>query len=312
MKLEKQAFDILVIGGGASGLTAASQAAERGATVMCVDNGGMLGGVITNIGKLDSYPTPVATAGATLVDSLVESCKTLDVAFSDVPVISLELSDGTLIATTVRGTISAGAVIIASGARLRQLGVPGEAELSGRGVSQCNWCDGGFFKNEPVIVVGGGDAAFQAAIHLAGFCSSVTVVMRSSTIRARRAYVLQAGDNETISFIWDTVVEGIVGSNKVEKVLLRNTTDNSTTEMATSGIFIFAGTEPNTAYLPEEIRLDASGAVITNESLLTSLPGVYAVGAVRSGYMGQLVSACGEAATAAASAIQNLKNRERL
>jgi thioredoxin reductase (NADPH) len=152
-------FDIAVIGGGVSGLTAAAQCAERGATVVCIDEGAMPGGVIANIGKIDSYPAPVPLAGATLADSMIEACKALNVVFSNAAVTSLAYGERQTMVRTDQGTIAAKIVIVACGARLRQLGIPGEAELAGKGVSQCNWCDGGFFKNESVFVVGGGDAA---------------------------------------------------------------------------------------------------------------------------------------------------------
>lgn len=303
-------FDIAVIGGGVSGLTAAAQCAERGAIVICINKGALPGGLIANIGKLDGYPAPNPMSGAALGDSLIESCKTLDVSFSNAAVTSLTHTNSKTTITTDQGNIAAKVVIVASGARLRQLGIPGEAEMAGRGVSQCNWCDGGFFKNESVFVVGGGDAAFQAAQHLAGLCKSVTIVIRGRTMRARSRHVQSTVNNERIAFHWNTVVERIVGTDHVEGVVLRNVAEDSVIEHPAAGVFVFIGTEPNSEFLPPEIERDASGFVVTNSDYCTSLPGIFAVGGVRRGYRGQLVSACGEGAAAAAAAVEEILQRE--
>jgi thioredoxin reductase (NADPH) len=305
-------FDIAVIGGGLSGLTAAAQCAERGAAVVCINESSIPGGLVANIGNLDGYPAPTPMSGAALADSMIENCKALDVSFSNAAVTSLTHSNSKTAITTDRGDIAAKVVIVASGARLRQLGIPGEAELAGRGVSQCNWCDGGFFKNEPVFVIGGGDAAFQAALHLAGLCESVTIVIRSPTMRARRSYVQSAANNERIAFHWDTVVERIVGTDRVEGIVLRNVAEDSVEQHPAAGVFVFVGTEPNSEFLPPEIERDAYGFVVTNADYRTSLGGIFAVGGVRSGYRGPLISACGEGAAAAAAAVEELQRREAL
>jgi thioredoxin reductase (NADPH) len=303
-------YNIAVIGAGVSGLSAAAQCAERGATVICLDAGGLPGGLIANVGQVDGYPTP--TSGAELANSMVEGCKAIGVSFSSATVTSLTWSNGNITLTTERERVTANAVIVASGARLRQLGVPGETELTGHGVSQCNWCDGGFFKNESVFVIGGGDAAFQAARHLAGFCKSVTIVMRSPTMRARRSYVHLAANNERITFEWGKIVERIVGTDRVKAIVLRNPDDNSAEEHAASGVFVFVGTVPNSEFLPLEITRDEVGLIVTTPDFQTSVAGIFAIGGVRSGYRGQLMSACGEGAAVAAVAVEELQRRELL
>ena len=303
-------FDIAVIGAGVSGLSAASQCAERGASVICIDAGGVPGGLIANVGKLDGFPSVTPLSGAALADSMVQACKALDVTFLTAVVFSLAHTDSKTILTTDQGSIGAKGVIVGSGSRLRQLGVPGETELAGRGVSQCDWCDGGFFKNEPVLVIGGGDSAFQAALHLAQLCSSVTIVMRSSTIKARRAYVKSAADNERIAFAWDTVVERINGTDRVETVVLNHLAESSKEDHPTSGVFVFIGTEPNSDFLPAGIERDASKRVVTDANYHTSLSGIYAIGGVRRGYRGQVMGACGEGAAVAAAIMEDLERRE--
>ena len=305
-------FDIAVIGAGVSGLSAAWQCAERGASVICIDAGGVPGGLVANVGKLDGFPAPAPLSGAALVDSMVLACNSLEVAFANAVVSSLAHTDGKTILTTDQGSIGAKGVIVASGSRLRQLGVPGETELAGRGVSQCDWCDGGFFKNQFVLVVGGGDAAFQAALHLAQLCASVTIVMRSSAMRARRAYVHSAANNERIAFQWDTVVERIIGTDHVEGVLLNHVAENSQEEHPASGVFVFIGTTPNSEFLPPEVERDGSNLIVTDADYRTSLAGIYAIGGVRRGYRGQVLSACGEGFAAAAAMVEDLQRREMI
>jgi thioredoxin reductase (NADPH) len=307
MNPSSQTYDIAVIGAGLAGLNAALQCAERGATVACIEQAPLGGGLIANVGRIDSFPTGGAQTGAALVDALGERCRQLEVRMLNAEVTALADAGRHRRLATSAGDILAQRVIVAAGARLRRLGVPGEAEFAGRGVSQCDWCDGGFFRNEPVVVVGGGDAAFQAALHLAQLCESVTVVMRGA-IRARRSYVQQAGDNERIAFLWDTSVEAIEGTDKVQAVLLRDQAEGTTYRHATAGVFVFAGTEPNTAFLPPAVQLDAAQRVVTDAELRTSLAGVLAAGAVRAGYRGSAASACGEGATAAAVAMEELEN----
>lgn len=303
-------FDIAVIGGGVAGLTAAAQCAERGAAVVCIDESAIPGGLVANIGRLDGYPSPSPLSGAALADCMIANCKALDVSISNAAVIALSHSERNTAIKTDQGEIVAKVVIVASGARLRRLGIPGETELAGRGVSQCDWCDGGFFKNESVFVIGGGDAAFQAALHLAELCASVAIVIRSPSMRARRSYVQAAADNERIVFHWDTVAECIVGTDRVEGVVLRNVAENSVKQHPAAGVFVFVGVKPNSEFLPPEIERDTSGFVVTNADYCTSLPGIFAIGGVRSGYRGSLVSACGEGAAAAVAAVNELQRRE--
>lgn len=300
--------DVAVIGDGVAGLTAATQCAERGATVACIGAGPLAGGLVANIGKLDSFPLDVSGAG--LTEGMLARCRTLGVNVVEGAVSALDAARGGILLRTAERVIAAKKVIVASGARLRKLGVAGEAELAGRGVSQCDWCDGGFFKGQAVLVIGGGDSAFQAALHLAQQCESVTLVIRGAEMRARRAFVEAAANNERIAFRWETTVEKILGADGVEGALLRDVTSGTVEEQPAAGIFVFVGTEPNSEFLPPQIARDDAQRVVTDTGYLTGMPGVYAVGAVRSGYRGDVLGACGEAAAAAALACQALQDVE--
>jgi thioredoxin reductase (NADPH) len=300
--MSQNEFDISIVGAGATGLSAAIEGAERGARVACIEQATLPGGLIANVGRIDGFAIAGEISGAQLIGRLGERCRELDVQMLQADVTAMQRKGARHVLATSAGPVQSSVVLAASGARLRQLGVPGEAEFAGRGVSQCDWCDGGFFRDESVLVVGGGDAAFQAALHLAGICASVTLVMRGSVMRARRAYVQQAAENSRIAFLWDTVVERIEGDDRVRRAVLRDNAENRTYEQAADGIFVFAGLEPNAAFLPSEVERDAKGFAITGSNWQTALPGVFAAGAVRSGYRGQLVSACGEGAAAGAAA----------
>jgi thioredoxin reductase (NADPH) len=300
-------FDVAVIGAGASGLSAALHCAERGATVVCIEQAALPGGLVANLGRIDGFPGGPQLSGAALVDELAQRCRALDVRMLQAEVTGLDSAPGRHSIATSEGPVRARIVIVASGARLRQLGVPGEAQLAGRGVSQCDWCDGGFFRGEPVLVVGGGDAAFQAALHLAEICSGVTVVMRGSAMRARASYVQAAADHERIAFLWEHEVLRINGQDKVESVTLRDRAEGTEADHPAAGVFVFAGTQPNAGFLPPQLARDEQQRVVTDAEYRTCVPGVFAIGAVRSGYRGALVSACGEAAAVAAIAAQELE-----
>ena len=191
-------------------------------------------------------------------------------------------------------------VIVATGARLRTLGLPQEEALRGRGVSQCAHCDGAFFRGQDVVVVGGGDAALQEALVLAAACRTVTIIARSR-LRAKQGYVERAGGTTNVRFVWDSVVDAVLGDGTVSGVRLRNVKSGALSELACTGVFPFIGVEPNSEFLPVSVRRDASGRVLTDANLRASEPAVFAIGAVRAGYSGELVNAAGEAAAAVAT-----------
>jgi thioredoxin reductase (NADPH) len=180
--------------------------------------------------------------------------------------------------------------------------VPGEAELTGRGVSSCAWCDGGLFRGESVVVAGGGDAAAQEALHLLELGVAVTLVTRGTRLRARAAYAGRLADDPRARFRWNSTVESVLGSTGVTAVRIRNGESGVLEEVACAGLFVFVGLEPNSEWLPAEIARDAAGRVEIDRALRTSDSRVLAIGAVRAGYGGALASAIGEGAEAGAAA----------
>jgi thioredoxin reductase (NADPH) len=299
-------FDLLVIGGGMTGLAAAHHAARCGAGVALLEALPLFGGQVANVEDVDGYPAPGPASGMALAIGLVEQCRTLGVEILE------GAADGVSSAGSVRVVAAggalhrAGAVIVASGARLKQLDVPGEADYLGRGVSQCASCDGPLFQDEDVVVVGGGDAAAQEALVLAGFCRNVTLVCRSP-LRAKRCYVDKLTSLGNVAFVWDSVIEAIEGTQTVERVRLRNLKDGAAGELACAGVFPFIGVAANSEFLPDDVQR-ADGYVVTDMRYQSTLEGVFAAGAVRQGYGGHLAQAVGEGVSAAEAAMALLQN----
>jgi thioredoxin reductase (NADPH) len=291
-------FDIAVIGGGIAGLTAAHHAALAGVSVGHFIADGMPGGLVMNVGALDGWPTGGAVGGAELAAGLLGRNEELGVSL--VPS-RIDKVEGTAAKTLSGpdGTWRAKQLIVATGASLRTLDAPGAERLAGRGVSQCAWCDGGLYRDAEVIVAGGGDAALSEAIHLAEFARSVTIVTRGEMFRARRSYVSRVADDERFKLRWASEIVEVLGDKGVEGVRLRDNEAGNEEIVACAGLFVFVGLSPNAGLLPSDVGRDERGFVVTDASFETAAPGVFAVGAVRSGYGGRLTQAVAEATTAA-------------
>jgi len=293
-------FDVLVIGGGLAGLTAARHAAERGLSVASLDEGGHMGGLVMNVSRLDGYPAAGEVSGVELAAAQLERLLELGVEIISESATGVEPDGNIKVVTTDGGRHTARALVLASGARLKPLGVPGEEAFFGRGVSQCADCDGGFFAGQHVVVVGGGDAALQEALHLTDYAEAITVIARGDTLRARADYVAAARANPKFTFRLSTTVTEILGNEGVEGVRITPTGGGAPEVLACSGVFVLVGLAPNTGYLPGTIARDAAGFILTDADYRTNVAGVYAVGAVRSGYSGRLADAVEEAASAVA------------
>ena len=201
-------------------------------------------------------------------------------------------------------------IILASGAEASKLGVPGEKELRGRGVSYCATCDAPFFKEQKIVVVGGGDTAIEEALYLTKFVREVTIIHRRDRLRATKILQERVFSNKKINFAWDSVVTKILGKEKVEGVLIKNKKTEKEKKVPCQGVFVFVGNIPNSKFLKELVKLDQKGYIFTNDNMMTSQEGIYACGDVRKKLLRQVVTACGEGATAAFAAqkyIEELK-----
>jgi thioredoxin reductase (NADPH) len=250
----------------------------------------LFGGLVINVNELDGYPG--AESGTVLASELMQ-------ADSDAGVASIQEEVTAITPAGATFDVAAGAsygarqVVIASGARLRKLSVPGEDEYEGRGVSHCADCDAPLFQKEEVVVVGGGDSALQEALVLAKFCRKVHIVHRGERFRAQQHLVDRVASEPRIATIWNATVEAILGSKMVEKVRIRR--DGRTEDMPSAGVFAYVGLEPNSACAPPGIRRDERGHLLTDGAFETSTPGIWAIGAVRAGYSGLLRDAVVEA-----------------
>jgi thioredoxin reductase (NADPH) len=284
-----KSYDVIVIGEGVSGLACAGHARRAGLSVATFESN-LFGGLVLNVNELDSYPG--SESGTLLASELMQANSDAGVASIQEEVTAVSSAGGGF-EIAAGGVYGARQVVIASGARLKKLGVPGEREFEGRGVSSCADCDAPMFQNEEVVVVGGGDSALQEALVLAKFCSRVHIVHRGDRLRAQKHLAERAGADPKISFMWKTTVEAVLGAKMVEKVRVRR--NGNAEEIAAAGVFAYVGLEPNAACAPSGSRRDGHGHLVTNDALETSTPGVWAIGAVRAGYSGLLRDAVSEA-----------------
>jgi thioredoxin reductase (NADPH) len=290
-------YDVIVIGEGVSGLTAARELAASTLKIATIE-GQLFGGLVINVNELEPPIEGRPASGAELAAEMMQANAEAGVTSIQEPVTALRQTDGIYEVVTDSGVHRTRHVVVASGARLKKLGVPGEADYEGRGVSQCADCDGPMYQNEEVIVVGGGDSALQEALVLARYCRRVHLVHRRNQFRGAQHFVDQIKGNDKISVTWNATVDAILGSQMVEKARIKHT-DGKLEERACAGVFAYIGLEPNAEFLPSNIQRDDGGYVRTNDHLETSIPGISAIGAVRSGYKGTLNDAMDEARRAA-------------
>jgi thioredoxin reductase (NADPH) len=295
--------DLIIIGGGAAGLTAAQYGALANLRTLMLDELAP-GGQCLVIDTLENYPgLPEALTGFEFAERMEQQARAFGAELRNATADKLTKKDGLFEVETHQGTLTAHAVILATGAKHRKLMVDGESELSGKGVSYCATCDGPFFRGKRVLVVGGGDAACDEATFLANLTDSVIMVHRRDRLRAQKVLANRVLSNPHIQVRWNTVVRQIVGNGRVERVELQRTDTDEHYEEAVDAVFVFIGSIPRTGLVPD-LPKDAGGFLITDERMQTSVPGLFAVGDVRATPFRQLVVIAGEGAVAAHAASQ--------
>lgn len=299
MRPLKNLCEVAVIGGGLAGLSAARHAARLGRLVTLFENSPLWGGLIATVGEVDGVPVPGKFSGQDLAIHLLEDARKAGVRMVQAGVAKVQLEKRLTLIDQENAIHHPEAIIVASGASLRKLGVAREEEFLGRGLSRCATCDGGFFRGQDVVVVGGGDGAAQEALVLAKTSRQVIMVCHSP-LKAKRDYVDRIAARENVRFLWDSEVSAILGDQTVAGVRLRNIKDGSSSNVECTGLFPFVGATPNSGFLPASL-LTASGHVKTDADLVTSDSRVFAVGAVRAHYGGNLVQAMAEGVGAAES-----------
>ncbi|MDR0654653.1 MAG: thioredoxin-disulfide reductase [Synergistaceae bacterium] len=304
---------LTIIGAGPAGLTAAIFGRRAGLDVLVLEKG-MAGGQINITAEIENYPGFKLVGGMELGKILREHAEKFGPEFMECSVESVSFGDGNKTVVTNKGTVETDALIIASGASFVKSGCKGEAEFTGRGVSYCAVCDGAFFTDAPVAVIGGGNSAVEEADYLTRFASKVYVIHRRDEFRAQKSIVDRALANPKIEAVMSSVVEEIAGPDMVERVIVRNNKSGRTREIPVEGVFVFVGAAPNLGFLTEEsgLKRAKAGWIITDEKMETSIDGVFAAGDVREKYLRQVATAAGDGATAAMAAYEYLSNEHYL
>ncbi len=300
-----ETHELVIIGGGAAGLTAAIYGKRAGLDLVVLEktsHGGQI--LITN--EVENWPGIKAITGPDLAQSFYDHAISLGVEFRKTLVRGITPGEKHHTVHTDAGDIAAKAIIVATGATFRRLGCKGENDLIGAGVSFCAVCDGAFFTDEEVAVIGGGNTAVEEACYLTRFASKVHIVHRRDEFRADRMAIDRALKNEKIVAVWDSVVESIDGEGLVEGVTLKNVKTGELSTLPVAGVFVFVGTVPTATFLDGQLDRVDGGWIATDERLQTSVPGIFAAGDVRNTPLRQVVTAAGDGALAAMSAYHHI------
>ena len=303
--ISKDIYDIIIIGGGPAGLTAGLYAARGRMNALLVESL-TVAGQATMTEMIENYPGIEKTTGPGFVDAIKKQVEVFGLECRQGTVKRVSRSEERSIPTwhveDSSGAHETLSVIVASGARPRKLQVPGEEEFFGKGVSYCATCDGAFFRDKNIVVVGGGDTAVEEALFLTRFGKKVTLVHRRDRLRAARILQERAFSSEKMEFAWNSVVEDISGGGKVEKVGVKNLKTGEKADILCDGVFLYVGWRPNTDFLKGVVRLDERGHIIVDSEMKTSQEGMFAGGDCCKKHLHQIITACGDGATAAFSA----------
>jgi len=299
---EEKIYDVVIIGAGPAGMTAAVYTSRGNLSTLMIERG-IPGGQMANTEEVENYPGFEHILGPELSTKMFDHAKKFgaEYAYGDVQ----EIIDGEAFKTIKAGgkEYKARTIILTTGAEYKKMGIPGETELGGRGVSYCAVCDGAFFRNKELVVVGGGDSAVEEGVYLTRFASKVTIVHRRDELRAQKILQDRAFANEKIEFIWNHTVKSINDENgKVGSVTLASTVDDSEQEFKADGVFIYIGMLPLTKPFVNLGILNENGYILTNEQMETSIPGIFAAGDVREKTLRQIVTATGDGSIAAQAA----------
>ena len=302
-------YDIAIIGAGTAGLTAGSFAARYGMRTVVLESL-MSCGQVMNAERIENFPGLKDTiSGFEYAQLLQEQAEAAGATYELAEATGLRLEEPFRVVSTYNGEYQAKAVIVAAGSALRRLGVPGEEELHGRGVSYCATCDSAFFANQVVAVAGGGDSALDEAETLTKFASEVILFHRRDSLRAQQVLQDRVLSHDKVRVLWNTVVEEVLGNGEVSGVRTRDAVTGESSQVDLSGLFIYVGLEPNTLFLQGLLPLDNAGHIPTDPWMATGVPGVYAAGDIRQHSAAQLITAAGDGATAAIAAFRYIQGR---
>lgn len=298
---EEKIYDVVIIGAGPAGMTSAVYTSRANLSTIMIERG-IPGGQMANTEEVENYPGYESILGPELANKMLDHAKKFgtEYAYGDVKQIIDEKPYKIIDLGSKQ--YKAKAVIVATGNKAKLLGVPGEKEFAGRGVSYCAVCDGAFFRNKELIVIGGGDSAVEEAVFLTKFASKVTIIHRRETLRAQKILQDRAFKNEKIEFIWNSTIDEIYGETKVQGAKVRNLQTGEVTDLSADGVFIYVGMVPLISAVENLGITNEAGYVLTNDNMETKIPGIFAAGDVREKTLRQIVTATGDGSIAAMAA----------
>jgi len=307
---KKEIYEVIIIGGGPGGLTAGLYTSRARLNTLLIESG-LFGGQMTTTELIENYPGfPHGVMGDELSRLMEEQAKKFGMEAITQEVVKVGLQGNQKVVQTYESTYRCQALIIGTGTEYRKLGVPGENEFAGKGVSYCATCDGAFFRENKIVVVGGGDSALTEALFLTKFAKELTIIHRRDALRGTKIYQERALSHPKIKFLWNSKVEEIKGDSVVRSVVVKNVKTGQIEEVETDGAFLFVGLLPRTRFLTGVVEMDEGGYVLTNEDCETSARGIFAVGDCRKKSLRQIATAIGDGATAAFAAERYLELKE--
>jgi thioredoxin reductase (NADPH) len=303
-------YEVIIMGGGPAGLTAGIYASRARLRTLLLESA-LLGGQMTTTEMVENYPGfPQGVTGDELSRLMEEQAKKFGMEIVTQEIIKVSIEEDMKVIQTHESTYRCEALIICTGTEYRKLGVPGEKEFAGKGVSYCATCDGAFFQDNKIVVVGGGDSALTEALFLTKFVKELTIIHRRDALRGTKIYQERVLTNPKIKFLWNSIVQEIKGDMIVHSIVVKNVKTGEIKEFETDGAFLFVGLAPRTQFLKGIVQMDGGGYILTNEDCETSEKGIFAAGDCRKKLLRQITTAVGDGATAAFSAQKYLEEKE--
>jgi thioredoxin reductase (NADPH) len=307
---ETKIYEVIIIGGGPAGLTAGLYTSRSRFNTLLIEIG-LLGGQMTTTEVIENYPGfPQGINGDELSRLMEEQAKRFGLEVVSQEVVEVKLEGERKLVKTDESTYLCEALIICTGTEYRKLGIPGEKEFTGKGVSYCATCDGAFFKDSQIVVVGGGDSALTEALFLTKFAKELTIIHRRDVLRGTKIYQERVLSNPKIKMLWNSVVQKIKGDSIVRSIVIKNVKTGEIDEFNTEGVFLFVGVSPRTQFLKNLITFDEAGYIVTDENCETSIKGIFAAGDCRKKLLRQIATAVGDGATAAFATEKYLEERK--
>ncbi len=308
---KKEIYEVIILGGGPGGLTAGLYTSRARLSTLLIEKG-LFGGQMTTTELVENYPGfPQGVTGDELSRLMEEQARKFGMETVAQEVVKVSLEGSTKVVHTYESAYRCEALIISTGAEYRKLGIPGENEFAGKGVSYCATCDGAFFRDGRIVVVGGGDSALTEALFLTKFAEELTIIHRRDALRGTKIYQERVFAHPKIKFLWNSIVQEIKGDSTVRSIIVKNVKTEETKEFETDGAFLFIGVEPRTQFLTGIVEMDGGGYILTNEDCETSAKGIFAVGDCRKKLLRQIATAVGDGATAAFAAEKFLELSEQ-